>query len=666
MGGAPYGAGPASPFGGPQSPSLAFGPGAQGQQPPRFSAGSLISDGDLPEWLRQEPDGAAASQPAWGAPAQPAQPAQGWPQAPQPPQQHDIAALHTVRQPAVGAPNPPQQPQPMYPRPPAYQPPPAPAAYPQQSPPAYPQGYPQQGQPGYPQGAPQGFQQGYPQTPAPFAPPPAYPPAPAGYPQQPANYGRPPAPPQPPTPINAFPGIESAGTAYNGPQRGGLAAHALLNQQSLPNWLAGAQPGMAQTPPPRGGAPSGMQARSLVDDQALPRWLRDQPDQAERPNVSEWIGASAAQEPMPPFLNDAYAQAQIGRAPQPGPAAFGQAYGQAGAPFSPQGGVTGGSTGFGDDAAMPDWLRAQAGAAPGAAPARPAAPAGGAGFSASDLIDPSALPAWVTGKAPPEQVFSSTQGWSAASTAADSSFGVSDQGYGASLDQGAEQAYEQGYEQGDDGDEGGQPAWGDAQWDAGVAPNEAPPERRGQRGGGQRQPHGRPLAAEELPPWLRNKAGAQAPNAPMASAERNPWASAAAPMDAWDEEEPWDAQGDAGAQGWGEASQWSGAGVSDQGAQSGASMGGWGFEEPADDWSQQRMQSAQPRRRGEWDDEPSYSSGAHPGYADDRYPDDRAADRYGHSPDGYDEYDGYEEYDDEPSDGKRGRGWLGFMRRNKR
>jgi hypothetical protein len=349
---------------------------------------------------------------------------------------------------------------------------------------------------------------------------------------------------------------------------------------------------------------------------------------------------------MPPFLNDAYAQAQVGRAPQPGPAAFGQA----GAPLAPNAGGAGFSTRLGDEAAMPDWLRAQAGAAPGAAPARPAASAGAAGFSASDLIDPSALPAWVTGNGPAEQVFSSTLGWSAASTAADSSFGVSDQGYNAGLNQGnqgAEQAYDQnqqGFEQGFDSDEGGQPAWGDAPYDADGATDEAPRERRGQRGaGGQRQPHGRPLGAEELPPWLRNQAGAPAPNAPMSSAERNPWASAAAPMDAWEEEEPWDAQGDGG-----------------------APMDAWGYEEPADDWSQQRMQSAQPRRRGEWDDEPSYASGAHPGHADDRYQDDRSAGRYSQAPDGYDEYDSDDEYDDEPSDGKRGRGWLGFMRRNKR
>lgn len=613
------------------------------------------------------PDPAPPSQAAWGAPAQPAP--GGWGQAPQPmPQQiaqpappHDIAALHTVRQPAVGAPNPAQPPS-GFPQQPVYPQQPAPAAYPQQPQPAY----------------PQGFQPGYPQPPAPYAPAPAYP----QQPQQPANYanyGRPAAPPQPATPINAFPGIEQAGTAYSGPPRGGMAAQALLNQNSLPNWLAGAQPGMAQTPP-RAAMPSGMQARSLVDDQALPKWLRDQPDHAERPNVSEWIGASAAQEPMPPFLNDAYAQAQIGRAPQPGPVAFGQV----GSPHAPSYGAPGGSTGFGDDAAMPEWLRAQAGAAPGSPPAAaPAAPAGGGGFSASDLIDPAALPAWVTGKAPAEQVFSSTHGWSAASPSGESSFGSSDQGYdqgyGQGYEQGAEQAYTPGYDQSFDqsqqgfgGDDGAQPAWGEAQWDADGAAEDAPselpqrperPERRGQRGS-QRQPHGKPLAADELPPWLRGKAGAAGASAPMPSAERNPWASAAAPMEAWDEEEPWDAQGGDDVQGWGEASQWSGA--SDQDGQSGASMAGWGYEEPADDWGQQRPQSAAPRRQEAWDDEPSYSSDAHRGYADDRYADDRSGGRYGQAPDEYGEYDDYDEYDDEPSDGKRGGGWLGFMRRNKR
>ena len=60
-----------------------------------------------------------------------------------------------------------------------------------------------------------------------------------------------------------------------------------------------------------------MQARSLVDDRALPKWLRDQPESAGAANMAEWIGGSAAQEQMPQFLSEAYAQAPNAHAQQP-------------------------------------------------------------------------------------------------------------------------------------------------------------------------------------------------------------------------------------------------------------------------------------------------------------------------------------------------------------
>jgi hypothetical protein len=401
---------------------------------------------------------------------------------------------------------------------------------------------------------------------------------------------------------------------------------------------------------------------------------------------------------MPQFLNDADAQARIARAPQPGPGAFGaapaSALGQPAASFSPPfsspyGAPAGGAVspaGPSDDGAMPDWLRAQAGAAPAGAGTRDG------GFAASDLIDPAALPAWVTGKGSVEQVFSSTLGWSAANPDSPSAFATSDQG----MEQGASQRYaEQGFEQGFGqsfdqsqqgaagyadfgGDESAQPAWGDAQWDADGSAGSAGSahgdddashgrrsQRRAQRDG--RHAQAQPLAPDELPPWLLGKAGAPA-------AQRNPWASAAAPMEpmepmeAWEEEEPWSAQQGAPAeQGWdADASQWGSSGAQ-QVDQRGAQQGGWDYAEPPAEWGEQPSgrrhhgRSAERRRDG-WDDDPAYSSSAHAGYTDERY-----ARRYDQSPDGYGEYDeDDDEYADDPSDRKRGRGWLGFMRRDKR
>ena len=391
--GDPYG----DPYG---APPAAQGYGGGAPQSPRFSAGSLVDDDGLPQWL-SAPDG--GTQGGWGAQA-PAAPdpmaGQQWQQRPNA-QQPDIASQHTVRQPSVGGVGPmsPQYPFAQTPQPPAYPPQPAQPSYPAPGygppplpgyapapQPGYPQpGYPQPGypQPGYPQPQPSYPQPSYP------APRPGYAPAPQpGYaqPSAPMNYGGNPAYQQPPSPqpltpqsnINAFPSIDQAGTGYRGPQ-----------PQPQPQWGAGQQ-GAA----PRAPVPSGMQARSLVDDRALPKWLRDQPESAGAANMAEWIGGSAAQEQMPQFLSEAYAQAPATQAQPPYAAA--PAYGDAP--------VYGGRN---DQA---DWQRAQANGAP--AMHEPAPPGGG--FAASDLIDPHSLPDWVTQRAPAPQTFSSTHGWSAA------------------------------------------------------------------------------------------------------------------------------------------------------------------------------------------------------------------------------------------------------------
>ena len=688
MGGSAFGGGPSSPFGAPPSPSLAYG---APQQPPRFSAGSLISDGDLPDWLRAGPDGQGARpaqpapmpapmpaqppQAAWGAPAQ----RQGWSQPPDPYRQ-DIDAQHTIRQPAFGAP--------------AAQP--APAARGQAAQPA-PFAQPQPGQGQQPFGQPSPFAP----QPAPFGQPaaqpgfaqPAYPqqvgqpPMPASYPQQPAYGQQPSSYPQAPTPgnyggfpafapqqapqrapqpapqVNAFPSIEQAGSAYNGPQVGGMAGHALLDQRALPNWLAGgaAQPGIGQVAQPQ--ASSGMQARSLIDDQALPKWLRDQPDDAGRANASAWGGGPAAHEPMPPVLTEAYAQSQAARAPQLngfGAPALPPQNTYAASPYQPHSAAR--------DEAAPEWLRAQAGNA--SAAAQGSALAGGhaeqepaARFAASDLIDPAALPDWVTGRAPAAPTFSSTQGWSAAPTESESAYAATgypngDQGYGQDFQQGyAQDGYDQqpddgAYDGAYGGGENAQGGWDNGAWggsdEQGASAYNLPQSPRN------------PLAIEELPSWLRGKGGAPDPRA--RAAERNPWASAAAPVesiDDWNDDEPWnDGDDQAGQQDWSAApSGWDeGTGSTGYGRQQ---MSAWDDAEPSMGWGEPALPDPRDSydrrdRRGQQDPR------AAAGYAGDPYGGgyDQMADDYGEYEDDYD--------DDAPSARKGGRGWLGFLRRDKR
>ncbi len=562
--------------------------------------------------------------------ARPASPAmsQGWSQQPEP-FQPDIATQYTVRQPVIG------QAGPAAPQGPFGQ---APQGYPQQ-------GYPQQGYPQQPGPAP------YPQQGRPAAYSQQQQP---GYPQQQQQYQQPyqQPPPAPPAAVNAFPSIEQAGAAYNGPQVGGMAGHALIEQQAVPNWLAGAagQPAMGQFAP-RAPVPSGMQARSLVDDQALPRWLRDQPESAGRANVSEWIGSSAAQEPMPQFLSEAYAQAQVARAPQPidpagmpgFPANDNPPFG---APVPARGGAYSG--GFADDPPMPDWLRAQVGAAPAdAAPATNEQQASG-GFAASDLIDPSALPGWVTGRAPVEQTFSSTHGWSAANTERSAAFAPPGQGYA---------------------DNGAQEPWGDAAWDSGAAQDEMAFDQTG--AAEQQYGRGRPLSQNELPPWLRGQGDAQAAGRAMPPADRNPWASAGEPQgsaDGWDGANHWDERGnDRGGQAeqaWDGAAGW---GASDDGRSSGR-LGEWNYAESNAGWGMSEQRQRVDDRRGGRDGRDGYDSrDGRDGRGRGR--DNEAAYRArGYADDPYDaDYDQMgDEYDEDLADRKRGGGWLGFLRRGKR
>jgi hypothetical protein len=271
--------------------------------------------------------------------------------------------------------------------------------------------------------------------------------------------------PGPATPYPQQYGTPAALSGYHaGGQPGGsLAANALFDAGALPTWLGGTgnsgQPAQPATPL----SGEGLQVSSLVDERALPIWLRQEPEappaQTPQPgSVSRWLSAPVTEETMPPVLNQVYGAAQIARTPTP-PAPPGY-WGAAAPPAAPPlpGAVP--SAQLVDDSALPQWLRAQAdspaasppvgpSAAPGyqppaaygvgssgagatawggysphsamepqaQVPAPSSAPAGS--FAASDLIEPSAMPAWVQqGGAPPQPSFSSATGWTGQHVAA--------------------------------------------------------------------------------------------------------------------------------------------------------------------------------------------------------------------------------------------------------
>jgi hypothetical protein len=161
---------------------------------------------------------------------------------------------------------------------------------------------------------------------------------------------------------------------------GGMSAQSLLDTSSLPRWLGGAPTDHGPAVPAAALGGDGMSAGSLVDERSLPLWLRQEPPspsvEAPPPGaVSQWLAAPVTDEPLPTWLNQVYASAQVPRVEMPAPVSP-----PWGAPPSGAAPVMG-SVAAGqlvDDTALPDWLRAQAGPP---APARPAEATGG-GFQA--------------------------------------------------------------------------------------------------------------------------------------------------------------------------------------------------------------------------------------------------------------------------------------------
>lgn len=216
----------------------------------------------------------------------------------------------------------------------------------------------------------------------------------------------------------------------------------------------------------------------------------------------------------------------------------------------------------------------------------------------------------------------------------------------------------------------GQIPWDDAPWDSGAAQDDMGHDWRGADDHAESAyGRGRPLAAEELPPWLRNGGGQAADGRMAPPSERNAWARAGEPMepsggDAWDEGGSWDERGGHADDVWDDAPNW------DDGRR-GGQQSEWGYAEPSAGWGEPEPRSA----RGDGDRrrrmDPAEQRGEsrrvraqrpeRQGRGDSRYADEGYGDPYD---DGYDQ--GYEQDEaDESSDRQRGRGWLGFLRRGK-
>lgn len=628
----------------PQGPAGGFAPGARDQggwpgspaaQGPQFSAGDLISDASLPEWMREGLDGGQGA--AWTPPAQQPRPQQGslqgsvgagwgatpggWQGVPQP---APLESQQTIRQPAIAsqgaqaysafvAPQPPPLPQQYDPR---YAAPPAPQAYPQNP------GYP--GNPYSGQSASQGFAP-YPQQyqPLPPQPQPGMPP--------PQGFG----------PPSAFPPLEQAGAYGPPPQPGGMAARGFVDQGALPPWLAGAAPNAASQ-----GASLGMQARSLVDEQALPEWLRNQPEQQARPQVSGWqAGPVAGERPparseFPGFQNAPATSPYAGGtyAPQPQNFPPNGGSGWQGAPYGTQ------APQHSEDVALPGWLQAQAG---GAAPADP-----------RQFAAPAAAPHYDWGSAAAEQ-FAPPQPESqnqhvdmepTMRTPNVPTWGAEPDG--GFLGVGGDQEWRTPNDWDDE-----QPVENSDQWSASAE---------------QEPSHRAPLAQNELPPWLRGRpdlSGGQ-PNRGEWENERQPyaqdegdWESREQGAVSWDDQGgAWDDQRAHGAEQYAERR--------DEGRRD-DDWGGYDERrgpdrrESWDDQSGGRDHYSQrdPRwdgSQGQWESADGYAGGENPYASAGRRPAPR---------DPYDAYDGYGEgdpdgyyEDDEPRRGRKG--WRGFFRRD--
>jgi hypothetical protein len=609
--------------------------------PPQFSASDLISPDSLPGWITRgqdtPPPAGRQQTPAHSARYQQAQQpptsAPGW-EEPQPSwRSAPLDSLQTVRQPTVGPVSPPQPPPAAYgapspgwgqaPQPaqraqPAYQspPPPPPTFGAQQAGSVYEANSASAASAGRPpvsayQGAPGAM---YPVVPAqPISPPYGQ----AAYPQSPAPQSA-----VPHAPPSAFPGVEQVGMYGATPAPQGPGARDLLSQNALPSWLAGATPAAPQP------QPYGMQARSLVDDQSLPEWLRQQPDARQQPTVASWLGASAAEEPAPSWMASAAPNGVSGRgqleaapyqaapyqanaqaapyaaAPQPGAPYVGGPYvspPQPGAGWFAQAPVQPGS----DEVALPDWLHQQAGA-PAESARFDALPHPEAPLPMTEAADPAA---WIPGQADAGPIVSAAHSpsWETGSSGGGASGNI---GWGAPQPWGDESVAAQA----------------DQEWDD-MDGRDSP----------RKVTRGAPLAADEMPSWLRRSkpspgAGSghvESGRGRQSGHDRSQQLAERRAAEGWDEKpSPWD-EGSAnwngaagayrdGADGWNDDAGARSPRRAPDGRDTGLARDDYGPAANAygrDDWNQG---SARPNRDEEWESDQDGGNG-HPQYHDDEY-----------------------------------------------
>jgi hypothetical protein len=189
----------------------------------------------------------------------------------------------------------------------------------------------------------------------------------------------------------------------------GFTARSLIDEQALPDWMKEGASGQSGSMAPSGAtdtpAPGNIAASSLVQPDALPDWMRNlqppsssparpaQPQPSGYPGPTNTSGLYAAPQPaMPPATPVMPPVPPTPQLQSTQPAALSES----GAGFSARDLI--------DQNALPAWMNPQGGAQASTPPsnsgpvmpAQPAAPTGfGAGFSAHDLIDQNALPTWM-------------------------------------------------------------------------------------------------------------------------------------------------------------------------------------------------------------------------------------------------------------------------------
>lgn len=272
---------------------------------------------------------------------------------------------------------------------------------------------------------------------------------------------------------------------------GGMRGHSLIDDAALPAWLRN-QPGPSAAQP-------------------FPNVQPPQPQPPTAPSIANWIGGSAANDAMPAWLDQAYNEARVPPLQSPPQAPAGGAWPANGAPPNGAPPLPGSlnASSLMDESALPEWLRTQGqgqgqGQAQQQVPAPPnmgrppmGAPHGG---TLADMH---------TARMPqPRQGPDQGNGWQASRNPTRDAFGnePEPQRFSASdlIDPDALPGFMQG-------GNGGSAAGGAAAFGAlpgnNAARSRAPgqwPDRDGQQGPMRSQPsrRGVPIPEEELPPWL--------------------------------------------------------------------------------------------------------------------------------------------------------------------